>query len=89
MLWYLKLDTADGRAMWAVVQGRFAEAALAAGAELGNQELQQKRFAAGMPPGLLEGRWVHVHVAEGAKKGSCSGNGGPLRRLVAALGGKV
>lgn len=30
-----------------------------------------------------------MHVAEAAKKGPSAGNGGPLRRLVTALGGKV
>ena len=41
------------------------------------------------PLALLHGKRVYVHVAEAAKKGPSSGNGGALRRLVAALGGKV
>lgn len=41
------------------------------------------------PQALLHGKRVYVHVAEAAKKGPAAGNGGPLRRLVTALGGKV
>ena len=41
------------------------------------------------PQALLHGKRVYVHVAEAAKKGPSTGNGGPLRRLVTALGGKV
>ena len=41
------------------------------------------------PLALLHGKRVYVHVAEAAKKGPSTGNGGPLRRLVTALGGKV
>lgn len=63
----------------AVWQGRFAEAAFAArGGNSGER-----------PQALLHGKRVYVHVAEAAKKGPSAGNGGPLRRLVTALGGKV
>lgn len=41
------------------------------------------------PQALLHGKKVYVHVAEAAKKGPSTGNGGALRRLVTALGGKV
>ena len=60
------------------MQGRFAQAALAA------QEVQSSER-----PQPLHGKKVYVHVADAAKKGPSTGNGGPLRRLVAALGGKV
>ena len=60
-------------------QGRFAEAAFAARG--GNSGVK--------PLALLNGKRVYVHVAEAAKKGPSTGNGGALRRLVTALGGKV
>ncbi len=60
------------------MQGRFAQAALAA------REVQSSER-----PHPLHGKKVYVHVADAAKKGPSTGNGGPLRRLVAALGGKV
>ncbi len=60
------------------MQGRFAQAALAA------REVQSSER-----PQPLHGKKVYVHVADAAKKGPSTGNGGPLRRLVAALGGKV
>ncbi|KAL3133363.1 hypothetical protein ABBQ38_007235 [Trebouxia sp. C0009 RCD-2024] len=62
-----------------LAQGRFAEAAFAArGGGSGER-----------PQALLHGKRVYVHVAEAAKKGPSAGNGGPLRRLVTALGGKI
>ncbi|KAL0055045.1 hypothetical protein WJX82_006219 [Trebouxia sp. C0006] len=61
-----------------LAQGRFAQAALAA------REVQSSER-----PQPLHGKKVYVHVADAAKKGPSTGNGGPLRRLVAALGGKI
>ncbi|KAL0035929.1 hypothetical protein WJX77_008231 [Trebouxia sp. C0004] len=61
-----------------LAQGRFAQAALAA------REVQSSDR-----PQPLHGKKVYVHVADAAKKGPSTGNGGPLRRLVAALGGKI
>ena len=60
------------------MQGRFAQAALAA------REVQSSER-----PQPLHGKKVYVHVTDAAKKGPSTSNGGPLRRLVAALGGKV
>ncbi|KAA6420103.1 MAG: hypothetical protein FRX49_09952 [Trebouxia sp. A1-2] len=61
-----------------LAQGRFAQAALAA------REVQSSDR-----PQPLHGKKVYVHVADAAKKAPSTGNGGPLRRLVAALGGKI